>query len=56
LDEFLPWLTRVLTARGLPAGVVTVGLEALAAVLDGHRSQELIAQGRRLAADRALDG
>jgi methanogenic corrinoid protein MtbC1 len=57
LDEFLPWLTRVLTARGLPAGVVTVGLEALAAVLDGYpRSQELIAQGRRLAADRALDG
>jgi methanogenic corrinoid protein MtbC1 len=57
LDEFLPWLTRVLTARGLPAGVVTVGLEVLAAVLDGYsRSQELIAQGRRLAADRALDG
>jgi methanogenic corrinoid protein MtbC1 len=57
LDEFLPWLTRVLTSRGLPAGVVTVGLEALAAVLDGYlRSQELIAQGRRLAADRALDG
>jgi hypothetical protein len=57
LDEFLPWLTRVLTSRGLPAGVVTVGLEALAAVLDGYlRSQELIAQGRRLAADRAFDG
>jgi methanogenic corrinoid protein MtbC1 len=57
LDEFLPWLTRVLTSRGLPAGVVTVGLEALAAVLDGYlRSRELIAQGRRLAADRALDG
>ncbi len=57
LDEFLPWLTQVLTSRGLPAGVVTVGLEALAAVLDAFpRSRELIAQGRRLAADRALDG
>ena len=29
LEEFLPWLTGVLTSRGLPAGVVTVGLEAL---------------------------
>jgi methanogenic corrinoid protein MtbC1 len=57
LDEFLPWLTRVLTARGLPAGVVTVGLEALGAVLDPFpRSRALIAQGRQLAADRALDG
>jgi methanogenic corrinoid protein MtbC1 len=57
LDEFLPWLTRVLTSRGLPAGVITVGLEALAAVLEAFpRSRELIAQGRQLAADRALDG
>ena len=32
LDEFLPWLTRVLTSRGLPAAVVAVGLEALGAV------------------------
>jgi methanogenic corrinoid protein MtbC1 len=57
LDEFLPWLTRVLTSRGLPAGVVTVGLEALGAVLDAFpRSQQLIAQGRRLAAGRAVNG
>jgi methanogenic corrinoid protein MtbC1 len=57
LDEFLPWLTRVLTSRGLPSGVVTVGLEALGAVLDGYpRSRELIAQGRQLASDRAPDG
>jgi methanogenic corrinoid protein MtbC1 len=57
LDEFLPWLTRVLTSRGLPAGVVTVGLEALGAVLDAFpRGQELIAQGRQLAAGRALNG
>jgi hypothetical protein len=57
LDDFLPWLIRVLSSRGLPAGVVTVGLEALAAVLDGYpRSRELITQGRQLAADRALDG
>jgi methanogenic corrinoid protein MtbC1 len=57
LDDFLPWLTRVLSSRGLPAGVVTVGLEALAAVLDGYpRGRELITQGRQLAADRALDG
>ena len=57
LDEFLPWLARVLTSRGLPSGVVTVGLEALGAALDGYpRGQELIAQGRQLAADRALDG
>jgi methanogenic corrinoid protein MtbC1 len=45
LDEFLPWLTRLLTARGLPAGVVTVGLEALGAALDPFpRSQHLITQ------------
>jgi hypothetical protein len=57
LDEFLPWLTGVLTARGLPAGVVTVGLEALGAVLDAFpRGRELIARGRQLTADRALDG
>jgi methanogenic corrinoid protein MtbC1 len=57
LDEFLPWLTRVLTSRGLPAGVVTVGLEALGAVLDGFpRGRELIVRGRQLAADRALGG
>jgi methanogenic corrinoid protein MtbC1 len=57
LEEFLPWLTRVLTSRGLPAGVVTVGLEALGAVLDAFpRTQQLIAQGRRLAADQALNG
>lgn len=57
LDEFLPWLTRVLTARGLPAGAVTVALEALGAVLDPFpRGRELIAQGRQLAADWALDG
>jgi methanogenic corrinoid protein MtbC1 len=57
LDEFLPWLTRVLTSRGLPAGVVTVGLEALEAVLDAFpRSRQLIAQGRQLAADRAFNG
>jgi methanogenic corrinoid protein MtbC1 len=57
LSEFLPWLARVLTTRGLPAGVVTVGLEALGAVLGPFpRSQELIAQGRQLAADRARDG
>ncbi len=57
LDEFLPWLSRVLTARGLPAGAVTVGLEALGAVLDPFpRSRQLIAQGRQLAADRALNG
>jgi hypothetical protein len=37
--------------------VVTVGLEALGAVLDPFpRSPELIARGRQLAADRALDG
>jgi methanogenic corrinoid protein MtbC1 len=57
LDEFLPWLTRVLTSRGLPAGVVTVGLEALGAALDAFpRSQQLIAQGRQLAVDRAVNG
>jgi methanogenic corrinoid protein MtbC1 len=57
LEEFLPWLTRVLTSRGLPAGVVTVGLEALEAVLDAFpRSRQLIAQGRQLAADRAFNG
>jgi methanogenic corrinoid protein MtbC1 len=57
LDEFLPWLTRVLTSRGLPAGVVAVGLDALGAVLDPFpRSRELIGQGRQLAADRASDG
>jgi methanogenic corrinoid protein MtbC1 len=57
LNEFLPWLTRVLTSRGLPAGVVTVGLEALGAVLDAFpRSRELTAQGRQLAAERASDG
>jgi hypothetical protein len=57
LHEFLPWLTRVLTSRGLPAGVVTAGLDALGAALDGHpRSRELVAHGRQLAADRALDG
>jgi methanogenic corrinoid protein MtbC1 len=57
LDEFLPWLTGVLTSRGLPAGVVTVGLEALGAVLDAFpRGRELIVRGRQLAADRALDG
>jgi methanogenic corrinoid protein MtbC1 len=57
LEEFLPWLTRVLTSRGLPAGVVAVGLEALGAVVDPFpRSRELLAQGRQLAADRALDG
>ncbi len=54
LSEFLPWLSRVLTARGLPAGVVTVGLDALGAVLDAFpRSQKLTAQGRQLA-ERAL--
>ena len=57
LDEFLPWLTRVLVSRGLPAGVVTVGLEALGAVLDAFpRSRQLIGQGRQLAADRAVNG
>jgi hypothetical protein len=57
LDEFLPWLTGVLTSRGLPAGVVTVGLEALGAVLDGFpRGRKLIVRGRQVAADRALDG
>jgi methanogenic corrinoid protein MtbC1 len=57
LDEFLPWLTRVLISRGLPAGVVTVGLEALGAVLDAFpRSRQLIAQGRQVAADRAVNG
>jgi methanogenic corrinoid protein MtbC1 len=57
LDEFLPWLTGVLTSRGLPAAVVAVGLEALGAVLDGFpRGRELIVRGRQLAADRALDG
>jgi hypothetical protein len=50
LSDFLPWLTRVLTSRGLPAGVVTVGLEALGAVLDAFpRSQALTEQGRQLA-------
>jgi methanogenic corrinoid protein MtbC1 len=57
LDEFLPWLTGVLTSRGLPASVVTVGLEALGTVLDAFpRGRELIVRGRQLAADRALDG
>jgi methanogenic corrinoid protein MtbC1 len=57
LDDFLPWLTGVLTSRGLPAAVVAVGLEALGAVLDGFpRGRELIVRGRRLTADRALDG
>jgi hypothetical protein len=57
LDEFLPWLTRVLTSRGLPAGVVTVGLEALGAALDAlPRSRQLIVQGRQLAAGRAVNG
>jgi hypothetical protein len=57
LDEFLPWLTGVLTSRGLPSGVVTVGLEALGAALDAFpRGRELIVRGRQLAADRALDG
>jgi methanogenic corrinoid protein MtbC1 len=56
LEEFLPWLSRVLTARGLPAGVVAVGLDALGAVLDAFpRSQKLTAQGRQLA-ERAPDG
>jgi hypothetical protein len=37
--------------------VVTVGLEALEAVLDAFpRSRQLIAQGRQLAADRAFNG
>ena len=54
LSEFLPWLSRVLTARGLPAGVLTIGLDALGAVLDAFpRSQKLTAQGRQLA-ERAL--
>jgi len=54
LDEFLPWLTGVLTSRGLPAGVVTVGLEALGAVLDGFpRGRELIVRGRQLAAEHS---
>jgi B12 binding domain len=57
LSEFLPWLTRVLTSRGLPADVVTVGLSALRAVLHPFpRSQELTEQGRQLAASRAVDG
>jgi methanogenic corrinoid protein MtbC1 len=57
LDEFLPWLTGVLTSRGLHSGVVAVGLEALGAVLDPFpRGRELLARGRQLAADRALDG
>jgi len=57
LDEFLSWLTGVLTSRGLPPAVVAVGLEALGAVLDAFpRGRELIARGRQLAADRALDG
>jgi hypothetical protein len=57
LDECLPWLTRVLTSRGLPASVVAAGLEALGVALDSYpRSQELIAQGRQLGADRARDG
>ena len=56
LDEFLPWLTGVLTSRGLPAAVVPVGLEALGAVLDGFpRAQDLILRGRQLTTDRALD-
>jgi methanogenic corrinoid protein MtbC1 len=56
LTEFLPWLSRVLTARGLPAGVVTVGLDALGAVLHAFpRGQKLIAQGRQLA-ERAPNG
>jgi methanogenic corrinoid protein MtbC1 len=56
LGEFLPWLSRVLTTRGLPAAVVAVGLEALGAVLDAFpRSQSLTAQGRQLA-ERAPDG
>jgi methanogenic corrinoid protein MtbC1 len=55
LGEFLPWLSRVLTARGLPAAVVAVGLEALGGVLDAFpRSQSLTAQGRQLA-ERASD-
>jgi methanogenic corrinoid protein MtbC1 len=57
LVDFLPWLTRVLTSRGLPPEAVTVGLEALGAVLDAFpRSQELTEQGRQLAASQALDG
>jgi methanogenic corrinoid protein MtbC1 len=57
LDEFLPWLTRVLTSRGLPAGVVAIGLEALGVVLNAFpHSQELITQGRQLVAARALNG
>ena len=57
LDEFLPWLTGVLTSRGLPSGVVTVGLEALGAVLDAFpRGRDLIARGRQLSADQALNG
>jgi methanogenic corrinoid protein MtbC1 len=54
LSEFLPWLTQVLTARGLPAGVVAVGLDALGAALNAFpRSQKLTTQGRQLA-ERAL--
>jgi len=57
LDEFLPWLTGVLTARGLPAGVVSVGLEALGAVLDPFpRSRALITQGSQLTTNQTLDG
>jgi methanogenic corrinoid protein MtbC1 len=57
LHEFLPWLTRVLTARGLPASVVTAGLEAVGAALDAFpRSRGLTARGRELAAGWALDG
>ena len=56
LTEFLPWLTRVLTARGLPAQVVTIGLEALEAVLDPYpHSRNLITQGKHLAASQAPD-
>lgn len=56
LAEFLPWLTRVLTARGLPAEVVPIGLEALEAVLDPYpHSRNLIAQGKHLTAGQAPD-
>ena len=56
LGEFLPWLSRVLSARGLPAGVLTMGLDALAAVLTAFpRSHQLTTQGKQLT-KQAPDG
>jgi methanogenic corrinoid protein MtbC1 len=50
LDEYLPWLTGVLTSRGLPVEVVREALDVLAMTLDQPfgTSTELLGRGRQL--------